>query len=74
MVSARCQNRLSEPIPCDNFRKLMGWRLCRAWDLIDKGEATNLGVAISKAAEEVRAKCYIEAAKKGKSKKEEEKE
>jgi|GEM_PF-3473623 len=64
MVSARCRARLAQPPPCDDVRKLIAYRMCRAWELIDTGEVKSLGEAISRAAMEIRAKCEVEAAKK----------
>jgi hypothetical protein len=63
MVSARCKARLEAPIPCDDVRKLISWRMCRAWELVDSGEVKSLGAAISRAAEEIRAQCALKAAK-----------
>ena len=56
-----CPIVLERGPPCrGNFGDVVRWRMCRAWDLIKRGEARRFGDAIRRAAAEYREKCKID--------------
>ncbi len=55
-----CSIVLEKDPPCrGEFGEVIRWRMCRAWDIIKKGEARRFGDAIRKAASEYRSRCEI---------------
>jgi len=53
-----CEEVIAQGPPCDGtFVDVSRYRMCRAWDLIKRGEEKELGVAMKRASEEYKATC-----------------
>lgn len=59
--SEKCKAVLSRPLDrsiCQDFRGIRRWVLCRAWQLLDSGEAKMFRTAIRRAWSEAKRICY----------------
>jgi hypothetical protein len=55
--SPKCTATLSQPVPCDDFRKTLSYSMCLAWKKLETGETKRMSEAMKQARSETFAEC-----------------